>query len=144
MERNQLLPDITAGYNYQGVAGNNYSGFYGGISIPLWSGRSKVKIAEAQINYHHQNKLVVINSLKSEFDASVQRYQLLVRKFNDYKKAMAGLDSEALLQKSHDLGEISFMTYYGEVSFYREAENRLLEIENELQKLRAELFKHQL
>ncbi len=144
VERNQLLPDITAGYNYQGVAGSNYSGFYGGISIPLWSGRSQVKMAEAEINYFDKYMSEVITSLKSDFTSQVQRYQLLIKKFREYQQAMDGLNSEMLLQKSYELGEISFMDYYREVSFYRQAENRMLEIEKELQQLRAELFKHQL
>lgn len=144
VERNQLLPDITAGYNYQGVAGNNYAGFYGGISIPLWSGRSQVKMAEAQTNYYDQHKSGVITSLKSEFHSQMQRYRLLIKKFREYQQAMAGLNSEMLLQKSYELGEISFLYYYREVSFYRQAENRMLEIEKELQKLKAELLKHQL
>lgn len=144
VERNQLLPDITAGYNYQGVAGDNYSGFYGGISIPLWSGRSKVKMAEAQINYQEQHKIDVITSLESDFISKMQRYQLLQNKFREYQLAMEGLNSEKLLLKSYELGEISFMDYYREVSFYRQAENRMLEIEKELQQLRAELFKHEL
>ncbi|MEX0812821.1 MAG: TolC family protein [Chitinophagales bacterium] len=144
VERNQLLPDITAGYNQQGVAGNNYSGFYGGISIPLWSGRSKVKMAEAQINYRDQRQSDVITSLKSEFSSQVQRYQLLLKKFREYEVALSGLNSEVLLKSSYELGEISFMDYYREVTFYREAENRMLEIEKELRQLRAELLKHQL
>mgnify|MGYP005840919337 CR=1 FL=1 len=144
VERNKLLPDITAGYNYQGVAGSNFSGFYGGISIPLWSGRSKIKMAKAQINYHDQHQSDVITSLKSDFNAQVQQYQLLINKFKEYRKAMGELNSEVLLQKSYELGEISFMDYYREVSFYRKAENRMLEIEKKLKQLRAELFKHQL
>src|SRR5680860_1355205 len=35
LEQNKVLPDLTAGYNYQGVNGNNFSGFFGGVSIHL-------------------------------------------------------------------------------------------------------------
>lgn len=34
LEKNKILPNVALGYNYQGVNGNNYSGFYGGLSIP--------------------------------------------------------------------------------------------------------------
>ncbi|MEX1192146.1 MAG: TolC family protein [Brumimicrobium sp.] len=144
VERSQLLPDITVGYNHQGIAGNNYSGIYGGISIPLWSGRSKVKVAKAQIDYNEHHRSDKIISLKSQYSIQIQRYELLLRKFNEYSESMNGLNSEELLQKSYELGEISFMTYYAEVSFYRDAENRMLEIEKELQQLKADLFKYQL
>ncbi|HAD97376.1 MAG TPA: TolC family protein [Cryomorphaceae bacterium] len=144
VERNLLLPDITAGYNYQGVSGSNYSGFYGGISIPLWSGRSNVKVAKAQVDYYDQYQSELMTSFKGTFISQIQRYQMLLNKFREYERAMNGLNSEMLLQKSYELGEISFMDYYREVSFYREAENRMLEIEKEIQQLRAELLKHQL
>lgn len=144
VEQNQLLPNITAGYNYQGVAGNNYSGFYGGISIPLWSGHSKVKVAKAQIDYHEQHKKDVITSLKSKFSLRIQRYQLLLKKYREYQLAMDELNSKMLIQKSYERGEISFTEYFSEVAFYHQAENRMLEIEKELQQLRAELFKYQL
>ncbi|KAB1064810.1 TolC family protein [Salibacter halophilus] len=144
VERNQLLPNITAGYNYQGVAGNNYSGFYGGISIPLWSGHSKVKVAKAQIDYQEQHKTDVITSLKSKFSSRVQRYQLLLKKYREYQLAMDELNGKLLIQKSYELGEISFSEYFSEVAFYHQAEDRMLEIEKELQQLRAELFKYKL
>lgn len=142
--RNQLLPDITGGYNYQGVAGSNYSGIYGGIRIPLWRGKNKVKMAEVQVDYYDQHQSEVITSLKSKYLSRIQRYQFLLNKFRKYKKALEGLNSETLLQKSYELGEISFLDYYREITFYRDAENRMLEIEKNLQQLRAELFKHQL
>lgn len=144
VKRNQLLPDLTAGYNYQGVAGNNYSGFYAAISIPLWSGRNQVETAEAKINYFGDHESDVIISMKSEYMSQIKRFNLLLNKFDEYQMAMDGLDSEMLLEKSYRLGEISFMDYYREISFYREAENRMIEIEKELQQLRSELFKHQL
>lgn len=144
VERKQLLPDLTAGFNYQGIAGGNYSGFYGGISFPLWSGRNQVKLAEARVNYQDQHQSDVITALKSEYTSRINHFQLLLDKFREYQQAMDGLNSEVLLEKSYELGEISFLDYYREVSFYREAENRMLEIEKELRQLRAELFKHQL
>ena len=47
LEKNKILPNLALGYNYQGVNGNNYSGVYGGLSIPLWNSQNKVKAAQA-------------------------------------------------------------------------------------------------
>jgi outer membrane protein TolC len=46
-EKRKVLPNIEVGYNYQGVTGSTFSGIYGGLSIPLWSSKNKVKAAEA-------------------------------------------------------------------------------------------------
>jgi hypothetical protein len=82
--------------------------------------------------------------MKADYDQSVERYELLQAKFEEYQKAMYGLNSAELLYKSFELGEISFMDYYREISFYRQAENRMLEMKHELQLLRAELLQHRL
>jgi outer membrane protein TolC len=144
VEKQKLWPDLTAGYNYQGVAGNNYSGFYGGLSIPLWSGRNKVKMAESNVNLQEMRAKELIHQIKYKYASKYQRYKLLLNKYNEYKMAMQGLQSERLLRRSYELGEMSFLEYFYETEFYRNTENRMLEMENELQQLKAELLKHQL
>lgn len=51
LAKSKSLPNLTAGYNSQGVAGERFSGIYAGISIPLWSNRNKVKAAQSQLGY---------------------------------------------------------------------------------------------
>lgn len=60
LSRNKSLPNLTAGYNYQGVSGSSYSGVYGGVSIPLWSTRNTVKAAEA--NYDYQKSFTQVKT----------------------------------------------------------------------------------
>lgn len=144
LQRNKRWPDLIAGANYQGVVGNNYFGFYAGLSIPLWKAPKQLAQAEAQLNYHlrHQNQRYL--NWRSTQQQLYQGYKLLLRRFEAYQQALAGLDSELLLQKSYTLGEISFLAYYQETAFYREAEDRLLDMEKEVQLIKAELLKHQL
>ncbi|MBR9919292.1 MAG: TolC family protein [Bacteroidetes bacterium] len=144
VEQKKLLPKLSAGVNYQGISGNNYYGFLGGVSIPLWQGRSRVVRAEAQIEYQMLQQANLQHFQKINYETEIERYQLLIQKHDQFQSAMQGLNSTALLQSAFELGEISFMDYYREISFYQEAENRLLEIEFELQVLRAELLKHEL
>lgn len=143
-EKNKLLPDLTLGYNYQGVPSSNYSGFFGGVSLPVWSGNKKVEHAKSLLAYREEQRDAAIHELKSEFRESYMRYEFLLDKYSEYKEALDGLQSASLLQRSYELGEISFLEYYREVQFYREAMDSLLEIEKEMHQLRAELFKHQL
>jgi outer membrane protein TolC len=144
LEKNKVLPNLALGYNYQGVSGSNYSGFYGGVSIPLWSSKNKVKAAEANYEYRQSNTEVITTSLYAQFQETYNRYELMLEKYNEYQTTMGNLDSEQLLFKAYQLGEYSFMDYYLELQFYRTAKDKMLQMEKELQLLQAQLLKHQL
>ena len=144
LEKNKILPNMALGYNYQGVNGNNYSGFYGGLSIPLWSSKNKVKAAQANYKYQQSNTQVITTSLYAQLQETYNRYQLMRSKYNEYQSTMRNLESEKLLLKAYMLGEYSFMDYYVELQFYRNALDKMVQLEKELQLLQAQLLKHQL
>ena len=144
LEKNMILPNVALGYNYQGVSGNNSAGFYGGISIPLWNSKNKVKAAQANYEYQQSNNEVMTTMLYTQFQETFNRYQLMLEKYNEYQHTMTGLNSEKLLFKAYMLGEYSFMDYYVELQFYRNASDKMLQMEKELQLLQAQLLKHQL
>lgn len=144
LAKNKVLPNITAGFNHQGVMGQNYSGIYGGISIPLWNNRNKINAAEAQYQYQQLYSNSVTTEIYSNYREQYNQYQLLLRKYREYQNTLEGLNSEALLLQAYELDEISFMEYYLELQFYREAYDQMLQIENTLYQLKTELFKHQL
>ncbi len=144
LSKNKSLPNLTAGFNSQGVSGERFSGVYGGISIPLWSNRNKVKAAEAY--YKYQQSYTNIQSLTafSEFRNQYNDYQTLLSKFNEYQSTLSALNSDTLLLEAYELGEISFMEYYMELQFYRQAFDSMLEMEKQLNQQRADILKHQL
>ncbi len=144
LEKNKVLPNVALGYNYQGVSGSHYSGFYGGVSIPLWNSKNKVKAAEANYEYQQSNTQVISTSLYTQFQETYNRYELMLEKYNEYQTTMGNLESEDLLFKAYMLGEYSFMDYYVELQFYRNASDKMLQMEKELQLLQAQLLKHQL
>ena len=144
LEKNKALPNVALGYNYQGVSGSHYSGFYGGVSIPLWNSKNKVKAAQANYEYQQSNTQVITTSLYTQFQETYNRYELMLTKYNEYQTTMGNLESEDLLFKAYILGEYSFMDYYVELQFYRNASDKMLQMEKELQLLQAQLLKHQL
>lgn len=144
LEKNKVLPDLSIGYNYQGVNSSNYSGFLGGLSIPLWNSNNKVKAARANLEFTQANTGAETAQLYTRFQENYQQYQLLKRKFEEYQETFKDLNSEELLFKAYKLGEFSFLDYYREVEFYRQAYNNKLEMEKELLQLKATLLKHQL
>jgi outer membrane protein TolC len=144
LEQNKVLPDLTAGYNYQGVNGNNFSGFYGGVSIPLWNSKNKIKAAEADLEYRQSQTEATAATLYTSFQERYNKYHLTLKKYMEYRTTMESLNSEALLFKAFTLGELSFMEYYVELRFYREALDTMLQMEKEVYQLKAELLKHRL
>ena len=74
----------------------------------------------------------------------VRMNELMLKKYNEYQTTMGNLESEDLLFKAYMLGEYSFMDYYVELQFYRNASDKMLQMEKELQLLQAQLLKHQL
>ena len=144
LEHNKVLPNVAIGYNYQGVNGNNYSGFYGGLSIPIWGSKNKVKAAQANHEYQQSNSQVISTTLYAQFEESFNRYQLMRSKYQEYQTTMGNLESEKLLFKAYMLGEHSFMNYYLELQFYRNAYDKMMQMEKDVHLLQAELLKHQL
>ncbi len=144
LEKNKILPDLIIGYNYQGVNSSNYSGFLGGLSIPLWNSNNKVKAAKVNLEYAQANSGAETAELYTVFQENYRQYQLLKRKYEEYQETFKDLNSEELLFKAYELGELSFLDYYREVEFHRQAYNRMLEMQKELFQLKAELLKHQL
>lgn len=144
LEKNKVLPNLALGYNYQGVPGSNYSGVYGGLSIPLWRSRNKVKAAKADYEYQQSHTKMEQQMMYTRLQQEYNQYQLLFNTYTDYQKTMKNLNSEALLFKAYSLGEFSFLEYYMEVQFYRDATDKILQMEKELQLLQAQLLIHQL
>ena len=144
LEKNKLLPDLSLGYNYQGVNGNNYSGVYGGLTIPLWNSKNRVKAAQANYEYQQSNTQVEQQMLYAKLQQEYNQYQLLLNKYTEYQDTIETLNSEDLLFKAYSLGEYSFLEYYMEVQFYRDATDRMLQMEKQLQLLQAQLLIHQL
>ncbi|MBR9832386.1 TolC family protein [bacterium] len=142
--KQKSLPNLTAGFNYQGVTNENYSGIYGGISIPLWNNKNKVKAAKASYNFQQLNTNSQVLRFYSDFEKQYNEYEILLSKFQEYQETLNGLNSDALLLKSYEMGEISFMEYYIELKFYQEATNAMVEMERQLHQQKADILKYEL
>jgi outer membrane protein TolC len=140
--KSQGLPDLSVGYNYQGVAGSNYSGIYAGLSIPLWNNRHKVKAARSELDYQGAYSASEMAHARTAFEKSYNSYQLLFTEYEAYRSTMDGLNSEDLLLQAYELGEISFMEYHMELQFYRQAFDIMLQREKEMHQLKADLQRH--
>jgi outer membrane protein TolC len=144
LEKNKTLPNLSFGYNYQGINSDNYSGFYGGLSIPLWKSKTKVTTAKTDYQYAQLNTQSTKQKLYSKFKQNYLRYKTLYQKYAKYEQTLNNLNSENLLFKAYQLGELSYLEYYMEIKFLRDALDKKIALEKELQQLKTQLYIHNL
>jgi len=144
LAKNNGLPFLTVGYNNQGVSGERFSGFYAGTTIPLWSNRNKVKAAEAQFNFQQSYGSVKHLQAYTSFEKQYNDYTIRLATFREYEATLKGLNSDELLLQAYQLGELSFLEYYMELQFYRQAYDAMLNMQYELYICQNQLLKHQL
>lgn len=142
VNKRESLPDLAIGYNYQGVPGLDYHGVFGGLTIPIWSNKNKVKAAKAQfesLKIHSNEKSPLY---KSELKIKYSDFQFNLQKYRQYENTLEGLTHDLL--ESYKKAEITYIEYYMELHFYKQAFDTFLEIEHELYRLRSELIAHRL
>lgn len=144
LSKSKKFPELTAGINYQGFEGAGHYGFYGGLRIPVWSNRHKVDAAEAKYQYQIEINESKMIAMQTVFRNLYEEYQLLFEKYNEYNETLNSINSDSLLFKAYELGEISFTEYYNDLRYYREAYDYFLDMEKELNLLKTELLKHTL
>jgi cobalt-zinc-cadmium efflux system outer membrane protein len=144
LAKNKNLPNLTAGFNSQGVSGDRFSGVYAGISIPLWSNRNKVKAAQSRVDYQESFTSSMTMQASASFEKQYNDYQIMLTKFQEYQSTLSGLNSDTLLLQAYQAGEISFMEYYTELQFYRQAFDAMLDMQYQLYLSQTALLKYQL
>lgn len=138
------LPKLEAGYHYQGILGQTYSGVHTGISIPLWENKNTVKLQKANVILADLNLQDHINKHYYEIKQLYERYLQLRQTLEDYRSVMSSLNSSFLLNKALSLGEITAIEYYMEMTYFKNAYRSYLETEEEFNEVITQLFKYQL
>lgn len=144
LSRQQNLPKLTLGVNYQGLRGDNYTGFFGGFSIPLWSNQNRNAVAESRYLFQQSHSTAKRSQRYAELQNQYQQFQLLRDSYREYQQLLTGLNSETLLLQAYELGQISFLDFYMELQFYRQAYDKMQEMEWSLYQLKTELLSYQL
>ena len=144
LAKNKTLPNLTAGFNSQGISGERFSGVYAGVSIPLWSNKNKVKAAQSRVDYQESFTSSRSMQASASFEKEYNDYQIMLTKFQAYQSTLSGLNSDKLLVQAYQLGEISFLEYYMELQFYRQAFDAMLDMQYQLYLSQTALLKYQL
>lgn len=142
LDRSAWLPSLEAGYHYQGILGQQYNGVHLGLSIPLWEKQNTVKASKAER---------IVASLRTEDHRNEHyfeiaelhaRYLQLDRACAENRALFEGINSAGLLLKAFELGQLSSIQYFMELTFYNGAEDDHQALELERRKVMARMFKY--
>jgi Outer membrane protein len=133
------LPKFTAGYTSERIPGETFQGVSVGISIPLWENRNTLK--------HRKAQTIALQTIQADTE---QQYAVSMRSLyektrklsillNDYKEVLASSNSEELLKKAFDKGQLSLVNYLLELSSFYDATDQYFETEREYQLFVVEL-----
>jgi hypothetical protein len=136
------LPKIEVRYHYQGILGQDYSGFHSGITLPLWEKKNTVRWSKALSSHAELNLQSYQSELYTELKNMYDQCLNLQQTVTEYKKLLEQANQETLLTKAMTTGYINSIEYFMEISFYRNAKKRYLEMEAEYQKIIANLLRY--
>jgi cobalt-zinc-cadmium efflux system outer membrane protein len=141
LQKSLNLPKLEAGYHSQAILGQSYTGGHAGITVPLWENRNRLKAAKLNERFAAEN--VVRHRLEHRME-NREKYDLLsVRRkaMQDFLNVFQSLNTDYLLNKALQLGQITVIQYFQEESYYFGAFDRYLELEWEYERAIAELYK---
>lgn len=144
VERAENLPGLTAGYNYQGIPGNNYHGFYAGLSIPLWSAGSKLDAARASM---HQSEFEIeseISSYQARLRILVQEHNRALEEYLAFLNLNTDFQDLQEIQSTYKVADPEATELTEALEFYFENQLRLLFLHQKVWEQRAEIFQYQL
>lgn len=143
VNKQNWLPKLSVGYRRNTSLDEKSNGFLIGGSIPLFSNRKKVKIARAQ----EVGARLQLDNARLQAEATVQsRYNEVLQLQEAMKAYDVPLMHETLdmLKQAVMAGQLSIIEYYVEVDgVYRNLQT-YIQIENQYQKLMADIYKNRL
>lgn len=133
LSKSQWAPNFGIGYKSERILGTTLQGIGVSMSIPLWQNRYSVKTAKAQkvaletaiYDVHTQYYC----ELKNQYSKALHLQELL-KKYNDI---LQSVNTDALLKKALEKGEISLVEYIMERNVYHEALHDSFEAERDFQ-----------
>lgn len=139
LSKSMWAPRFNVGYKSERILGTSLQGVGVGIELPLWQNRYAVKSAQAHslalqsavsdVQTHYYS------TLKSKYAQALSLQEL----YNNYQRVLQSVNTDALLKKALDQGEIPLIEYILERNVYHEALHDAFEAQRDFQKAVAEL-----
>ena len=139
------LPGFELGYRLNTAAGGErFNGFLVGVSIPLFSNRNNVRQAKAQSLYTDLQLESTTSAVESELHQLYNQSLALKTSMDEYNTVLKSQNSLALLNKAIQTGQISMIEYFVDVTTLYQSMQNYMQLQNEYQKVMAQLYKYKL
>ncbi len=138
------LPKLETGYHYQGILGQTFQGVHFGITIPLWEDKNKVKQQKETLAFSDLELEAHKNEHYYDIKQLYEKYIGLKNTIEKYESVLNTFNSNLLLSKAFQSGEISTTEYFVETNYYFNSYNNYLLTEKEFYQVVATLNKHKL
>ena len=126
------------------TGGERFNGFLVGISIPLFSNRNNVKQTKAQALYTDLQLESTTTTVESELHQLYNQSVALKTSMDEYNTVLKSQNSLALLNKAIQTGQISMIEYFVDVTTFYQSMQNYMQLQNEYQKVMAQLYKYKL
>lgn len=145
VNKSKSLPGFELGYRMNtATGGERFNGFLVGISIPLFSNRNNVKQAKAQALYTDLQLESTTTTVESELHQLYNQSVALKTSMDEYNTVLKSQNSLALLNKAIQTGQISMIEYFVDVTTFYQSMQNYMQLQNEYQKVMAQLYKYKL
>ncbi len=144
VDKQGWIPKLELGYRLNTETGATYNGLVVGASIPIFQNRNKTKVAKAQLlnnDFLQENATLRIESTLLQ---NYREAQSLYTSMNEYQQTFQSQQDLRLLKQALTGGQISMIEYFVEVSVIYQSKQNYLQLENQYQKLMAQIYKFQL
>ena len=145
VNRTKGLPSFNLGYRMNpSSGGNRYNGFLVGISIPIFSNRNNVKQAKAQSLYADLQLDNAETTVERDLLQLYNQAMALKTAIDEYSQVLKSQNNLALLNKAIQAGQISMIEYFVDVTTLYDSMQNHMRLQNEYQKVMAQLYKFKL
>lgn len=142
LSKSLWAPAFSLGYKSERISGTTLQGIGVGISLPLWQNRYAVKSAKA-VRVALQEETADVKSqyytkMKTMYEQTVDLQKLLA----EYQEVLSTVNTDELLLKALNMGEIPLVEYIMERNVYHEALHEAFVTERDLHLAYAELMQY--
>lgn len=145
VNRSKGLPSFNLGYRMNpSSGGNRYNGFLVGISIPIFSNRNNVRQAKAQSLYADLQLDNAETAIERDLLQLYNQALALKTSIDEYTEVLKAQNNLVLLNKAIQAGQISMIEYFVDVTTLYDSMQNHMRLQNEYQKVLAQLYKFRL
>lgn len=133
LAKSEWLPKMAVGYASENVVGETFRGVTVQATLPLWHQKGTIKKAQAQERYAQAEYENIYARQYNHLKGLYRKAQTLSHNLQNLQETFTRFNSEELLLKAFEAGEITLENYLQQVEFYHDSEIEILEIAHELE-----------